>query len=181
MTKHIKFKNLRKTITKKIKSGSIFIYPTDTIYGLGCNALNSESVSKIRAIKRTTKPFSVIAPSKQWIYRNFKVKNKNYIRKLPGSFTFVLESKKRNIVSKETNLNLKTLGIRIPKHDFTKFIKVPFITTSVNLTGNKPIISVKKVPKKILKEVDIVIDDGILDNKPSTVIDLTEKIPKILR
>ncbi len=180
MPDYINFKDLDETIIKRIKSGDIFIHPTDTIYGLGCNALIEESVNRIREIKKSDKPFSVIAPNKQWIYKNLEVKNKNYIKKLPGPYTFVLKTKKK-IVAKNINLGMKTLGIRIPDHNFTRFIKVPFVTTSVNLTGKKPIIDIKNISRKILDNVDIVIDDSILDNKPSTVIDLTEKIPKILR
>ncbi len=180
MVDYLEFKDLDKRIIKRVKSGEVMVYPTDTIYGLGCNALLEESVKRIRDIKRTNKPFSIIAPSKQWIYKNLEVKNKNYIRKFPGPFTFVLKTKKR-VVAKNVNQGMKTLGIRIPDHSFTKFLKVPFVTTSVNLTGHKPIIDVKKIPRKILKRVDIVIDDGLLGNKASTVIDLTGKIPTILR
>jgi len=180
MPDYISFKDLNESIVKRIKTGDVFIYPTDTIYGLGCNAIIEESVNRIREIKKSDKPFSIIAPSKQWIYKNLEVKNKSYIKKLPGSYTFILKTKKE-IIARNVNLGMKTLGVRIPNHDFTKFIKVPFVTTSVNLTGKKPITDIKNISRKILNKVDIVIDDGILDNKPSTVIDLTEKIPKILR
>ena len=54
----------------KIEEGSIFIHPTDTIYGIGCDATNKEAVRKIRDIKQSKQPFSVIAPGKQWILDN---------------------------------------------------------------------------------------------------------------
>jgi len=184
MPKIIKFKEInKKEIINEIKKGSLFIYPTDTIYGLGCNALKKESVLKIREIKKSTKPFSVIAPDKSWIYKNLKINNKEYIKKLPGPFTFILETKKR-IVPKEVNLNSKTLGVRIPNHPFSNLIKkanVPFITTSVNLTGKNPLRDIKKAPRKILNKVDFVIDDGYLAKYPSTIIDLTGKIAKVIK
>jgi L-threonylcarbamoyladenylate synthase len=181
--KVVKFNKIReREIINQIKKGSIFIYPTDTVYGLGCNALNNESVKKIRSIKQSKKPFSIIAHDKQWIYRNFEVK-RQYIQRLPGPFTFILRQKKR-MFSYEVNLGLESLGVRIPNHPFTKLIqktKVPFITTSVNKTGNKHILSVNKIPKYISKNVDYIIDSGELGNNPSVIIDLTSKIAKIIR
>ncbi|MFH0797882.1 MAG: L-threonylcarbamoyladenylate synthase [Candidatus Woesearchaeota archaeon] len=169
-------------IAKKIKVGSVFIYPTDTIYGLGCDALNPEAVNRIRDIKeRFDKPLSVIAPSKQWITDNFKV-SKSFIDKLPGPFTYVMEPKKSNLVCKEVTKG--NIGVRIPDHPFTKIVqkaKLPFVTTSVNVTGKKPYLDIKKIPRSITSKVDFIIDGGILDNPPSTVIDMTGKLPKILR
>lgn len=180
--KELRKKRVKNKIIKAIKQGAIFIYPTDTIYGLGCNAKNQESVKKIREIKQSQKPFSIIAPSKQWIYKNFKAK-KSYIQKLPGPFTFIVRPNKK-ILPKEINLKSKNMGIRIPNHPFSKIIqesKTPFITTSVNKTGEIPVTNPKKIPKNTLKQIDIIIDDGKLESKPSTVIDITGKIAKILR
>ena len=180
--KIIDFNKLKeREIINHIRKGYIFIYPTDTIYGLGCNALNENSVKKIREIKKSEKPFSIIAHDKSWIYRNFDVK-KQYIQRLPGPFTFILKQRKQ-LLPYEVNLGLDTIGIRIPDHPFTKFIQkagVPFITTSVNKTGNEPIKEIKKIPKSISKAVDIVIDNGELTNNPSIVIDLTNKIARIV-
>lgn len=172
-----------KRIVKAIKEGKILIYPTDTIYGLGCDATNREAVQKIRMIKqREEKPFSIIAQSKPWIYKDFYV-NKPYIQKLPGPFTFILRTKKDRLVSNAVTDNVNILAIRIPDHPFTKIIqkaKTPFVTTSVNLAGKKPITEISQIPGSILKNVDIVIDAGKLENNPSTIIDLTGKIARII-
>ena len=181
----IEFKEINKAdIVRKIKNGDVFIYPTDTIYGLGCNALNEESVERIRKIKgREGKPFSVIAPNKQWILKNFKILNKNFIKKLPGPYTYILNTKKK-LVAKGVNGGMKTLGVRLPDHEFVELIKrakVPFVSTSVNVSGKKEAKSIKGIPKRILNSVDIVINDGYLHNNPSTLIDLTGKIPKIVK
>lgn len=183
MAKIVKFEDINeKEIIKAIKENKIFIYPTDTIYGLGCNALNEDAVNKIRKIKnRYDKPFSVIAPSKQWIYKNFKHK-KNYIQTLPGPFTFIMVGNKK-IPIKHVGLENK-YGVRIPAHPFTKIIekaKLPFITTSVNEAGKKPITDINMIPRKILRQVDIVIDAGILENQPSVILDITGDIVKIVR
>lgn len=182
MVRIIKLEELKERhIVNNIGKGKIFIYPTDTIYGLGCDATNEKAVKKVREIKQSKKPFSVIAQSKQWIYKNFDAR-KSYIRKLPGPFTFILKMKKR--IVPESVTGSESLGVRIPRHPFIKTIqkaKKPFITTSVNLSGNKPIIKIEEIPEEILSKVDLVIDAGTLDNSPSTIIDLTGKIARIVK
>lgn len=173
-----------KKIVKAIKQGKIIIYPTDTVYGIGCDALNPDSVLKIRMIKQrdADKPFSIIAQSKQWIYKNFDV-NKSYVRKLPGPFTFLLRTKKDRLVSNHVTNNMNILAVRIPDHPFTKIIqkaKTPFITTSVNLSGHPPVTDISKIPRRIAKQVDIIIDAGKLSNRPSTIVDLTGNIARII-
>lgn len=185
MVKIIKLGNVReKQLLKAIKQGKIIVYPTDTIYGIGCDALNTDSVLKIRMIKErdADKPLSIIAQSKQWIYKHFDV-NKSYIQKLPGPFTFILRTKKERLVSNHVTNNVNVLAVRIPDHPLTKTIqkaKTPFITTSVNLSGKPPINDVRKIPRKIIKQVDIIIDAGTLSSRPSTVIDLTGNIPRLI-
>jgi len=184
MVKIVKMKCLNSAdIIKRIKRGDIFIYPTDTIYGIGCNALLPEKVVKIRDIKkRTDKPFSIIAPSKEWIAKNFKI-NKAYLDKLPGPFTYILKPKKKGFLGKEVS-KFDSIGVRIPNHKFSKFIakaKVPFITTSVNLSGEEAAIDLDRISPEIIEQVDFIIDNGVLDNNPSTVLDLTSGLPKIIR
>ena len=185
MGKIVNFNDINKSeIVRRIKQGDIFIYPTDTIYGIGCNALAEDSVEKIRRIKRRRdKPFSVIAPNKQWISKNFDIVHKNFIKKLPGPYTYILKTRKK-LVASSVNLGFKSLGVRLPKHDFVELIKkarVPFVSTSVNFSGGKEAKSIKQIPRRILNSVDIIVDDGFLHNYPSTIIDLTGKIPKIVK
>jgi L-threonylcarbamoyladenylate synthase len=172
-------------IIKRMKAGDIIIYPTDTVYGIGCNASKPGSVSFIRKIKGrdSDKPLSVIAPSKKWIYDHFEINRKSYIQTLPGPFTFILNMKRRG-VARNVNPGSETLGVRIPYHAFTRLVQranIPFITTSVNLSGQKPIREIKDIQRSILKKVDIVIDGGYLPNHPSTLIDLTGEIARILK
>ncbi len=181
MVEILSLSQLDASIKKELVSGKIFIYPTDTIYGLGCNAKKKESVITIREIKkRDAKPFSVIAPSKEWIYHHFVIFNKHYIQQLPGPYTFILTMKQR-CVSSAVNNGLPTLGVRIPNHPFTSYLSIPFITTSVNYSGKSPIQEIKQIPSGIKKRVDYIIDDGPLYNKPSTLVDLTDAVPKIIK
>ena len=161
-----------KNLKKEMIAGKIFIYPTDTIYGLGCNALDNNAVEKIRGIKKRDKdkPLSVIAPSFEWIKTNFFV-DAELEKYLPGPYTLILKKKDKNFLSWVASG--ETLGIRIPKCDFYKKIQetgVPFITTSVNLSGEPFANKVSDIKPEILNKVDYIIDLGECSGKPSTLI-----------
>jgi len=172
------------SLKESILHGAVFIYPTDTIYGIGCNALKHESVKKIRELKeRTQNPFSVIAPSKQWIFDNCQVSEQAmlWIEKLPGPYTLILKVK-ADAVAKEVNSNLSTLGIRIPKHWFSSFVtelNIPIVSTSANKTGNDFMTSLKNLNSDIKSRVEFIIYEGEKKGNPSKIIDLTDKV-KIL-
>lgn len=185
MTKTVKIGDVKEAeLLKYIKEGKVIIYPTDTIYGIGCDAKNTAAVQKIRGLKgRTGKPFSVIAPSKEWVYENFEIRNKNYIEKLPGPYTFVLKMKRAGVVSYHASSSTM-LGVRIPDHEITRMIqkaRTPFVTTSVSMQGEQPATEVKKIPKKMVNSADLVIDAGVLSNQASVLIDLTGETPRIIR
>ncbi len=159
-------------VVKKILSGKLFIYPTDTIYGLGCNALDVPAVQKLKDLKRRdkNKPLSVIAPSIKWIEENLIV-DVDLSKYLPGQYTLILRKKKRNFLNHVAKGD--TLGVRIPNCDFFKSIqlaKVPFITTSVNLSGESFAVSTSLIDEFIKSQVDEIIDGGVLNGRPSTLI-----------
>ena len=104
-------KHEKEAIADLIITGSVFIHPTDTIYGIGCDAQNSGSVKKVRKLKgRAANPFSVIAPSLDWVNENCIVtrQGEEWLDKLPGPYTLIFKLK-NNCVAKEVNPNLKTL------------------------------------------------------------------------
>ncbi|MAG11080.1 hypothetical protein CMI44_02100 [Candidatus Pacearchaeota archaeon] len=159
----------------EIKSGKIFVYPTDTIYGIGCIATNSSSAAKIRQLKkRDKKPFSIIVPSKKWVHENCNAINEEHLQKLPGRYTLLFELKNKNSVAKkELLLSTNLIGVRIPSHWFAQLLSEAnstFVTTSANYSGEPPIKKVSELPDSIKKNVDYIIDEGILNNFPSTVI-----------
>ena len=180
-------KKQNEAIVQAIKDGSIFIYPTDTIYGIGCNAQDSKSVAKIRKIKsRATNPFSVIAPSMEWISQNCVAayEGEEWIKKLPGPYTLIFRLKNKKCIAKETNLGLDTLGIRIPKHwikDIVAKADVPFITTSVNKSGEDYMTSIEDLDDSIKNSVDFIINEGKREGRPSKIVDLTGKVKVIER
>lgn len=167
-------------ISEEISRGAIFIHPTDTIYGLGCNALRAESVKKIREIKGSYEnPFSVIAPSKGWILENCDLDNKGreWLNKLPGQLTLISKLRNKDCIVKEVNTGLSTLGVRIPDNWFSEFIKwlnVPIITTSVNKTGDDFMTSLEDLDTDIKGSVDFVIYDEEKKGRPSKIVDLTK-------
>lgn len=165
----------KQSIKEEILAGKIFIYPTDTIYGIGCDATNLDSVNKIKELKARDKdkPLSVIAPSVNWIKENFiiDVDLKKY---LPGAYTIILKRKNPEFLKWISSND--SIGIRIPKSSFTKKIqeaKVPFVTTSVNLSGEPFALTLEDIPEKIKQKVDYIISidsNEKLSGKPSTLI-----------
>jgi L-threonylcarbamoyladenylate synthase len=171
---------LNKERILRILENSIFIYPTDTIYGLGCNALREDLVEKIRLIKqRPEQPFSVIAPSKAWIYKNCNVSRQGskWVKKLPGPYTLIMNLKNPNAVAENVNNNLPTVGVRIPKHWFTEIVSelnIPIVTTSANITGGNFMTSLDDLDEEIKRKVEYAIYEGPKKGKPSELIDLTK-------
>jgi L-threonylcarbamoyladenylate synthase len=161
-----------KNLLKEIKNGKIFIYPTDTIYGIGCNAENIEAVEKIKEIKLRDKdkPLSLIAPNFEWINNNMIV-DCDLKKYLPGPYTLILKKKDPNFLSHVSNTD--SIGIRIPDNDFTRELQesnLPFITTSVNLSGEPFITKISDINPDILESVNHIIDYGELNGRPSTII-----------
>ena len=180
--------NLEKqSIVDSIIGGAVFIHPTDTIYGIGCNAQNSNAVRKIRQLKgRATNPFSVIVPSLEWVNENCIVTKEagEWLSKLPGPYTLILKLKNSNCVAKEVNPGLKTLGIRIPNHWISKLAaeaESPIVTTSVNRTNEDYMTSLEDLDPAIKPGIDFVLYEGKKEGKPSKIIDLTEKVKVIER
>ncbi len=181
------FKMEKDSIIESIKDGIIFIYPTDTIYGIGCNAQISKSVRKIRMLKgRATNPFSVIAPSVEWIKENCVVTKEaeEWLEKLPGPYTLILRLKNPKSVAKEVNPGLNTLGVRIPNHWISKIVaeaEVPIVTTSVNRSNEAYMTSLEDLDPSIKKGIDFVLYEGEKEGKPSKIVDLSGDLKIIER
>lgn len=174
-----------------LKSGGLIIYPTDTVYGLGCDILNVkalERVAKIKGVKLEKANFSFICHDlsnlsdyvKQIDNSTFKLLK----RALPGPYTFILPSAKSlpNPFKKK-----KTVGIRIPKNntalDIVKKLGRPIISTSIR--DDDEIIEYTTDPELIKEKwnnlVELVINGGFGDNEPSTIIDMSSNEPLVIR
>ena len=174
------------SIIEAITRGAVFIYPTDTIYGIGCNAQLSAAVRKVRHLKsRAANPFSVIAPSLDWIRENCIVTKdgEEWLEKLPGPYTLIFKLK-NNCVAKEVNAGLRTLGIRIPNHWIKNIVAesdVPVVTTSVNRANEDYMTSLDDLDPSIKSGIDFVLYEGENEGNARKIIDLTENVRVIER
>ncbi|MBT4447021.1 threonylcarbamoyl-AMP synthase [archaeon] len=172
----------KRELQRKIMEGAIFIYPTDTIYGIGCNALNSAAIQKIRKIKqRPNSAFSIWAPNKEWIQNNCDTSSElatEYLDKLPGPYTLILLQKKGHHLPEIINPAKNSLGVRIPHHYLSNFfheMEIPIITTSVNKSGERFMTTLETLDPDIQAQVNFIIYDGEIKNKPSKIINCVTK------
>jgi len=166
-------------IAERIKNGEVFIYPTDTVYGVGCDALNEEAVAKVFKLKERsgTKPLSVAFHDVEELLKYVTVddEQETEIReKLPGAYTFIAINKG---IPKIVTACFDTLGVRVPDYapirEIIRKAETPITTTSANLSGKSPALTIHDLPNEILENVDFVLDAGRCGSgNPSTIINL---------
>ena len=174
---------------KEISLGKIFIYPTDTVYGIGCSTNSKSSILRVNQIKKRgkNKKLSIVVPNKKWIFDKCVVfeKHLKYIDKLPGAYTFIFSLKKKFPNCEVLNPIENSVGVRIIDNFFGEFCSkfgICFIATSCNLSGCEVVTSEKNIPKSVFEKVDYVIfEEKPLSRRSSTIIDLTTEDEKILR
>jgi len=181
-----------KTVVDCLQDGGVIIYPTDTIYGIGCDIFHSRAVdrvARIKGIKKEKANFSFICHDLSHI-SDFTRPFNNSVYKLmksslPGPFTFILNA--NNNVPKLFQSKKKTVGIRIPDNniplEIVRELGRPIMSTSVH--DDDEIIEYTTDPELIYEKykdtVDLVIAGGYGDNEPSTIIDCTSDEILILR
>jgi tRNA threonylcarbamoyl adenosine modification protein (Sua5/YciO/YrdC/YwlC family) len=175
-----------------LKEGGIVIYPTDTIYGIGCDLMNRKAIERLCQILGI-KPHKLnlsficsdISQISEYVKRMDTPVFKLLKKSLPGPFTFIFESSSK--VPKVLDANKKTVGVRIPDHAIPRLLVErlgnPFITASIK--DDDSIKEYTTDPEEIYEDfkqlVDIVIDGGAGGNIPSTVVDCTENDIQITR
>lgn len=171
-------------VAAALRRGAVIIYPTDTIYGLGCDIHNAravERVARIKGVKPAKNDFSFICYDLSHIADYARVSNSAFKlmkRVLPGPYTFLLEASGN--VPKLLNTSKKTVGIRVPDNEIPRQIVHelgnPIITTSIR--DEDEVIEYSTDPELIFEkfqhQVDIVIDGGYGGNIPSTIVDATD-------
>ena len=187
-------KELNEDNLKEIKDildqNGIIIFPTDTVYGIGCNCYSEIALKKLYSFKNRplTKPINVLADSIskiETVSKELKEKERELIEKyMPGDLTIIVD-KKENVPDLLT-ANLDTVGVRIPNHEMAlKILKnypYPLATTSVNLSGDSPGIEVSDFIEEFKDKVDMIVDGGKSPiGVASTIVRVENNQIKILR
>lgn len=175
-------------VVEYLKQGGVIAYPTDTVYGIGCDIFNKKGIKKIHQIKQRDprKPFSFICSDLSEVSNYAQVSNfafKLMKRHLPGPYTFVLEATR--VVPDLLVTRQKTVGIRIPDNPIAlgivRELGHPLVTTSANVAGEGTIQDARDIQEQLGKMLDCVVDGGLLTGEPSTVISLVNDQPEVLR
>ena len=177
-----------KQVVEALREGLVVAYPTDTVYGLGCDIFNQKAIKKVHQIKRqpTTKPFSFMCPGLGELSQYAVVTNyayKTLKRLLPGPYTFVLQGSR--LVPKMMLSRRKTAGIRVPDHPIcqaiTDLLGHPIITTSATDPDGKILMGPPEIDEVLGRQIDLIVDGGPVSGQQSSVISLVDDYPEIIR
>jgi len=176
-------------VIEVLRKGGVICYPTDTMYGIGCDIFNQKAVKRVYQIKKRPKhkPFSFMCSDLKNISEYSHVGNTAYrlMRKcLPGPYTFVLPGTK--LVPRIMLTKQKTVGIRVPDHAISlalvKGLGNPILNTSAMLeTGGRLPLDGYDVNDLFCNQIDLIIDGGQIVPSPSTVVSFIDDRPEILR
>ena len=188
-TNEIKKEELQETINV-LKNDGIVVFPTETVFGIGCNAKSLKAVKKLYEAKKRpqNKPFSILVSEKNEIEKIAKISNlveKKIIENfMPGPLTIVLE--KNEAIDKLVTANKSTVGVRIPDYKIANTIlkeaKLPLATSSANISGENIESDFNKIVKTFGDSVDIFIKgETKKDMQASTIVQAIENKVVILR
>jgi tRNA threonylcarbamoyl adenosine modification protein (Sua5/YciO/YrdC/YwlC family) len=171
-----------------LKGGGIIIYPTDTVYGMGCDLFNKRGIEKIYEIQRRDRkqPLSFICADLKDISHYARVSDDAYKimkRLLPGPYTFILEASR--VVPKIILPKRQTTGIRIPDNRICQALVAemgsPVISTSVKDEAGELLSDPRVIGEIFGKRVDMIIDGGIIAAEPSSVVSLLAEGIEVIR
>lgn len=173
-----------------IQAGGVIVYPTETLYGIGSNAWDGSAIAKIRALKYRTeqKPILVIARSQEQVRllaEEISPLAQRFIDAFwPGPLTLVFKASNQvpDLLSRGTG----TIGVRVPSSAvclrLLELAGCPLTSSSANLSGQPPLMTVGEIQRAIPKGIDLFLDGGQLPpSRPSTVLDVTGDVARILR
>jgi tRNA threonylcarbamoyl adenosine modification protein (Sua5/YciO/YrdC/YwlC family) len=175
-------------IVEVLRSEGTIIYPTDTVYGLGCDIHSKKALEKVRRIKKTDnkRPLSFVFADLKSIAQYAQVEDSDYkiLRKyLPGPYTFVLNATR--LVPRIVLTKRNEVGIRIPDNKICQALVTelgnPILSSSVRLPDDQLLWDPKEIDRIYKGQVDLVVDGGDFVPEPSTVISLVDGAPVILR
>ncbi|MBQ7275935.1 MAG: threonylcarbamoyl-AMP synthase [Bacilli bacterium] len=168
-------------------NNKIIVFPTDTVYGVGCKIDDRESINKIYQMKARDyfKPFAILTPNKDLSdYVILNNKSKDIMDKYwPGALTIIF--KKKKTINDFLTANLDTVGFRMPNSKIALTILERFgllATTSINISGEAPLNNIEDIEREFGEYIDyLVVDKAETSNVSSTVIDCSNECFKILR
>ena len=177
-------------VVETLHRGGVIVYPTDTVYGLGCDIFNRKAINRIYQIKQVPagKPLSFVCSDLKDVARYAKnISNAAYRmmkRLLPGPYTFILEASRD--VPKFMIGKRRTVGIRVPDNriclEIVQALGRPVLSTSVVAAEDGIAMNdVESIASRFGSAVDVIADGGVIVSEPSTVVDLTGEEPEILR
>lgn len=180
---------LLRQVVDMLKQGAVISYPTDTVYGIGCDVFNQKAVKRIHEIKRRpkNKPFSFMACGLKNVSKYGHVSNSSYRimkRFLPGPYTFILPAMK--LIPKIMINKQKNVGIRVPDNQIciqlVQMLGNPILTTSaVSLEEDSLPAHAFEVEEALGDRIDVIIDGGPLFPAPSSIVSLVNETPEIIR
>lgn len=173
-----------------VRQGGVIVYPTDSGYALGCHLGDKEAVRRIQQIRKLDEKhlFTLVCRDLSELSTYAQVDNNTYrlLRAFtPGPYTFILPAT-REVPRRLIHPNRKTIGMRIPDHTIAlsllEALEEPIISTTLILAGEEtPMIEPEAMREVLGKSVDLILDGGNCGIEPTTIIDLTEGKPKVLR
>jgi L-threonylcarbamoyladenylate synthase len=177
-----------RTAVNVIQNGGVVVYPTDTVYGLGADALNPVAIQRVFTIKNRpmhlplpvvvldltmAKQLAVVDAPTQWLIDAF----------WPGALTIILE--KKPLVPQILTSGGVSVGLRVPNHHvplrMLDLARVPLVATSANKHGGVSALSAEEAQRQLGNEVDLILDGGPANGQPSTIIDMTKMPPLLVR
>lgn len=181
---------LIKTAVEMIRGGAVVAYPTDSAYALGCHLEDKKALERIRRIRRVDDKhnFTLMCRDLSEIAIYAKVDNASYRilnHYTPGAYTFILEAT-REVPRRLMHPKRRTIGIRIPDNAVTLALLAeldePLMSTTLILPGAMvPIIDAEDIREQLEHQVDLVIDGGLCSIEPTSVVDMTSDVPKVIR
>lgn len=183
---HPEPRKIRRAV-EALEAGGVIAYPTDTVYGLGCDLTNKNAIERLYAIKGMDRshPLAFVCPDLSDIARYAVVENQVYRvlrRFLPGPYTFILGATRE--VPKLVQMKRKNVGIRVPACEATRALARelgrPIISSTAARPGEEPFVDPKEIDAAF-KGLALVLDGGAGGLLPTSVIDLTTSPPEIVR
>lgn len=180
---------LRQAVTI-VNKGGLIVYPTDSGYALGCRLGDKEALSRIRDLRQLDKEHNMTLVCRDLSELSVYAKVSNSVFRMlkaftPGAYTFILPAT-REVPRKMLHPKRRTLGLRIPDHNIAlsllEYMEAPIMSTTLILPEAEAPLSEPEAIRDILgKQVDLIIDGGLCGHEPTTVIDLTQDKPIIIR